>query len=253
MKRIFTGLLILFLISCSEDDSFINNGFVKKVEVKDIYLGNLYSSFSDNYFYNDKNQIIKIESEYDTNSFYEKVYSYDGELIVKEASFLNSELIESRSFEYDNFENLTKQVYSRPNSLNQEMEVIRTYEYYYDSNSKLIREKYTFKNTEPIIYEYNYIGGNKVSYQKTDYSYVVIEYDSKKNPFSGVPYYNKIYDDYLFPTKNKLSIKKYSISNDELTSESKFKNTYSSNGFLVKSESNLEDTGHQFIVTYTYN
>lgn len=227
MKKIslLLSIFALAIVSCSKDETPAPTPVLgvlpTRIENISEEEGN-----STNYFTYNGNKIV----EYSTTRngvVYKSVYTYNGDLIVKEESFKGSDLQGSDEYIYENSK--IKTVLSTDNQIDYQTNlpfVEKTKkEYTYNTNGtvletrfKLVDGVYVNQNSTNL---YTIVGGNltkRVNNSTSTYTYnngsgtvtntseyastITYEYDNKNSPFKNILGLNKIFFDEIFSSNN---------------------------------------------------
>lgn len=258
MKKIITITLLLFFISCSDDNDDKSIYILDEVDItyddvknnnkcKSIYSNNLLTKIectdkSIDYEY-ENNKIVSVitttKTYYPFIEKYKTIYEYSGENIVLRKKFYenrkNNERIISKTLFYYNSSNHLS--HSRGEN--------------YDDNGAIDFETYT--SYEPFFSNPKKISINVSSYRYR-YEYH-ITYDDKKHPRFNEEYFRPILKLEGNPTFNN-PIKRVYLERGEIKITNNYTNKYNSDGLLINqtTETNSPHYNSVFptVSNYTY-
>lgn len=273
MKKILALLSIVGFVfsSCSSGEDLVTNKVPIKMETTYFrspdgeggFLPETESlieyTITFEFIYNENNKLVGEKRKIDEAYTDHYVYVYkDGKIIRKETyNISNNEnsLVNTVYFEYTG-ENITKKT---------EGGIIT--EYFYDSNSKLIKRilnTISKTNNSLVLYstdKFEYLDNNKVKETyymgESDYmGYIIKEYDNKHIPMKNINEFHPILKTENILLKNKVSAKFYDEEAINFHSEINFFNENSNDGFLTKTRTTsdfYQDRNAYNITKYTYN
>jgi hypothetical protein len=243
---LFLTALVSFLISCSKDSSPENENNAAKMPLlhKVVITNPDKSLFTEEYFYNNKNNLAK--AEFSSSQYTWKAVA---------------------DFEYDNNSNLSRATYKTVNDSNQVMETVAVYNYSY-ANNQLVKQTitpvkpghdgnnqlYTYDSMGRLIadsvqnrhtlkvdryFRYHWDGQNNMV-RKEDYiknnsgefslvSFWEYKYDNKQNPYLVTPIFFGLQKIAPYLSKNNMTELRHGGSPSD-----NFVNEYDTSGLLQK-------------------
>lgn len=239
MKKIISLFIVIILLVSSCKNEIIQPLESQHKNLLHRTYSNPNTSTYTEYFYNDFNKLIKIESLNNGSLERKSEYEYnENQFIVKESTFITFPGVPGYSYnlyEYSE-QGLLSNMYAYLKIDDGTFELRSNTKYEYDSNSRLIKS--SIFNTDGVEVKYTIfiydVKGNVIEtnfYQNGALSFNdKYEYDNMKNPLRLLTYGNSVYS----ISKNnviKHSQMNYMLENDNSTYE--FKYEYNSDGYPI--------------------